>query len=59
MPVSNTFKIKTFHILNTDVTWLNTNSTTVLDTRMQRQDKAYVATSKLSVMMPVVSPKQK
>jgi len=31
------------------VTWLNTHSTTALDTGMQRQNKTYAATSKLSV----------
>jgi len=29
---------------------VNAHSTTVLDTRMQRQDKVYVATNKLSVL---------
>jgi len=33
----NTFKITTFHILNTKVTWVHTHSTTALDTGMQRQ----------------------
>jgi len=33
-----------FFILNTKVSWLNTHSTTALDTGMQRQDKTYVAT---------------
>jgi len=45
--------------LNTEVTSLNTHSTTALDTGMQRQDRAYVATSKLSVRMPVVLPVHK
>ena len=53
-------KSQRFHILNTDVTWLNTHSTTALDTGMQRQDKAYASTSELSgVRMPIVLPMQK
>ena len=31
----------------------------ILDTEMQRQDEAYVATSKMSVMMSIVLPMQK
>jgi len=38
---------------------MNTHSTTALDTGMQRQDKAHVATSTLSVRMPIVLPMQK
>ena len=52
-------KSQLFHILNTEVTLLNTHSTTALDTGMQRQDKAYVATSKLSTRMSVVLAMQK
>jgi len=33
--------------------------TKALETEMQRHDKAYVATSKLSVRMPIVLPMQK
>jgi len=57
--LSYTFKITLFHILNTEVMWPNTHSTTALDTGMQRQEKAYVATSKLSVSMTIVLPMQK
>jgi len=38
---------------------VNTHSASALDTGMQRQDKAYVATSTLSVRMPIVLPMQK
>jgi len=38
---------------------VNTHCTTALDTGMQRQDKTYVATSKLSVRMPIALPMQK
>ena len=54
IPILNTFKVKIFHILSTDVTWLTTDFTAALDTGMQRQDKAYVVTSRLSVKMQIV-----
>ena len=43
---SSKFACSYTYVLNTEVTWLNTRSTTALDTRMQRQDKVYVATSR-------------
>jgi len=52
-------KSQLFFILNTKVSWLNTYSTTALHTGMQRQDKAYAATSKLSVRITIVLPMQK
>jgi len=55
---SNTFKNTLFCILNTDVTWLNTHSTTALDIEMQRQDKAYGATMKFSARTLIVLPMQ-
>jgi len=45
-------------MLGTEVTSLNTQSTIASDTGMQRHDKAYVATSTLSLRMPVVLPTQ-
>jgi len=45
IPVLNTLKITTFPHLEHEVSWLNTHSTTALDTGMQRQDKTYVATA--------------
>jgi len=60
IPVLNTFQITTVPHLNTEVTSLNNNFTTALDTGMQSQDKAYAASGKLSaVRMPTVLPVQK
>ena len=59
IPVLNTLKITTLLILDGKVSRLNTHSTTALDTGMQRQDKTYVATRKLSVRMPIALPMQK
>ena len=59
IPVLTHSKSQLFRILNTEVAWLNSHSTTALDTGMQRQDKLYVATSTLSVRMSIVLPMQK
>jgi len=48
-------KSQLFHILNTEITWLNTHSTTALATGMQRQNKAYAATSKMSIRIKDVN----
>ena len=59
IPVLTYSKSQLFYILNTDVTWLNSHSTSALNAGMQRQEKWYVATSTLSARMPIVLPMQK
>ena len=49
-------KSQLLHILNTEVIWLNTHSTTALDTAMQTQDTAYAICFSWRVVCAVGMP---
>ena len=59
IPILNTFNITTFPHLEHRSNMTEYSYTKALETEMQRHVKAYVATSKLPVRMPIVLPMRK